>query len=369
VKKENILDVIKILASERAPSGLEKGRGELFKKEIEKLLVNKGISIKIDELGNYSIKLKGTAGKERESIAILAHLDEIGGTIRRIKKDGKLEFSKRGGYEGRWLISRKIKILNSEGKWINGVIFGRSTHSTPDSLRVKEKIEPLELEIYIGATDKNEVINDYKIHIGAPFVFDGDFDLLNPDINKNIIAGYSMDNLAALTCLIALTQKIVNNLMTDFGTLKISHDVYIVATTREEIGTEGALYFIRNNLVKKVIAIDIGLVADFSGAITSDIELTKGPVIVWQDSSGKGIYDYNLCKTLKDIAEKNSIEYQNGVFEFYGSDAGIAQKWFGIPSALIGIPVMFSHNVPEICTLNGIDAGAELVFQYLKSLK
>jgi endoglucanase len=369
VNKENILDVIKILASERAPSGLEKGRGELFKKEIEKLLVNKGISTKIDELGNYYIKLKGTAGKEKESIAILAHLDEIGGTIRRIKKDGKLEFSKRGGYEGRWLISRKIKILNSEGKWINGVIFGRSTHSTPDSLRVKEKIEPLELEIYIGATDKNEVINDYKIHIGAPFVFDGDFDLLNPDINKNIIAGYSMDNLAALTCLIALTQKIVNNLMTDFGTLKISHDVYIVATTREEIGTEGALFFIRNNLVKKVIAIDIGLVADFTGAVTSDIELTKGPVIVWQDSSGKGIYDYNLCKDLKNVAEKNKMDYQNGVFEFYGSDAGVAQKWLGIPSALIGIPVLFSHNVPEISTLNGIEAGSELIFQYLKSLK
>ena len=53
----------------------------------------------------------------------------------------------------------------------------------------------------------------------------------------------------------------------------------------------------------------------------------------------------------------------------YGSDAGKTQKWLGVPSALIGIPVMFSHNVPEICTLKGIETAAELIYQYLKNIK
>ena len=35
-------------------------RGELFKKEIEKLIANKNISVDKDQLGNYFIKLKGT---------------------------------------------------------------------------------------------------------------------------------------------------------------------------------------------------------------------------------------------------------------------------------------------------------------------
>ena len=70
-----------------------------------------------------------------------------------------------------------------------------------------------------------------------------------------------------------------------------------------------------------------------------------------------------------EIANKNKIQYQDGVFEFYGSDAGITQKHLGIPSALIGIPTMFSHNVPEISTLSGIEAAAELIFQYIKSVK
>ncbi|MFX1338355.1 MAG: M42 family metallopeptidase [Promethearchaeota archaeon] len=366
MNKKDILSIIKNLASARAPSGMEKARGELFKSEVEKLLMDKEIPVKTDNLGNYYVRFKGTTGKK--ALAILSHIDEIGGTVRRIKKKGTLEFSKRGGYEGRWLVSQKIQILNKEGVWINGVIAGRSTHSTPSKLKGKELIDPLELEVYIGANNKEEVLNEYKIHIGAPIIFSGEFGLLNPEINDDIIAGYSMDNLAALTCNIVLAEKIVRNLGNEFGTIKVPYDVYIVATTREEIGTEGALFFVKNNPIDKVIGIDIGLVAE-PKSVNSDIKLNDGPVIVWQDSLGKGIYDYEFCKDLANVAEKNKIVFQNGVFESYGSDAGKTQKWLGIPSALIGIPVKFSHNVPEISTLSGIEAAAELIYQYIRSLK
>jgi putative aminopeptidase FrvX len=367
LNKKDILNIIKALAFERAPSGMEKARGEIFKKEMEKLLTDKDIPIKSDALGNYYVRFKGTSTKK--SIAILAHIDEIGGTIRKIKKGGTLEFSKRGGYEGRWLISQKVQILNKERKWINGVIAGRSTHSTPVKLRGKEFIDPLELEIYIGASSKEEVENDYKIHVGSPIVFSGEFGLMNADVNDDVISGYSMDNLAALTCNIVLTEKILKNLINEFGIIKIPYNVYIVATTREEIGTEGALFFVKNNPIDTVIAIDIGLVAKSPGTVSSGIKLNKGPVIVWQDNQGAGIYDYDLCVELTKVADKNKIEYQNGVFEIYGSDAGKTQKWLGIPSALIGIPTMFSHNVPEISTLSGIENTAELIFQYLNNLK
>jgi putative aminopeptidase FrvX len=113
--------------------------------------------------------------------------------------------------------------------------------------------------------------------------------------------------------------------------------------------------------------LDIGLVENFPGTINSDTKLNDGPVVVWQEAGGSGVFDYQICKSLVEVAEKNSIKYQDGVLEFYGSDAGKVQKWLGIPSALVGIPAMFSHNVPEVSTIDGIKDAVELIFQYLRS--
>jgi len=364
MERKDILRIIKNLAKERAPSGLEEARGQVFKEEMEAILKNTNIPVEKDSLGNVFVKFE--AQKPTRSIAIFAHLDEIGGTIRKINKDGTLEFSKRGGYETRWIISRVVKILNKDNKWINGVIEGRSTHSTPHKLRNKDSIELYEQKIFIGAQNKDDALNSYKVHVGAPFIFSGMFDLLNPEIDDDIISGYSMDNLVAVTSLISLTQKIKSEMLNSSHIL--SNNIYIVATTREEIGTEGALFFARNKKIDHVVALDIALVAEFSGAVSSGIKLKGGPAIIWQERTGVGILDYNACKRIVKVAEKYNIKYQDAVCEFYGSDAGNAQKWLGIPSILVGIPVLYSHNVPEISTLSGIEAAATLIFNYLKNL-
>jgi len=64
MNKEDILEIITRLASERAPSGLEEQRGEIFKKIVEGIYTTKDLKVKTDKLGNYFLKLKGTSGKK-----------------------------------------------------------------------------------------------------------------------------------------------------------------------------------------------------------------------------------------------------------------------------------------------------------------
>ena len=70
MNNKDILEIIKTLAVERAPSGLEKARGELFKNEMEKILTSKDIPVKNDALGNFFVKIKGSSS-EKKAIAII----------------------------------------------------------------------------------------------------------------------------------------------------------------------------------------------------------------------------------------------------------------------------------------------------------
>ena len=59
MNKKEIFRIIKTLSSARAPSGLERARGELFKRELEKILTDKNIKVNTDSLSNYFVKFKG----------------------------------------------------------------------------------------------------------------------------------------------------------------------------------------------------------------------------------------------------------------------------------------------------------------------
>ena len=59
MEKKEILRIIRKLADKRAPSGLERSRGLIFKEEIEKVLTYEDANVESDALGNFFIKFKG----------------------------------------------------------------------------------------------------------------------------------------------------------------------------------------------------------------------------------------------------------------------------------------------------------------------
>jgi len=348
----DLFDTLLQLSQVRAPVGLEHDRAALFVKLAS--AINRGLyEISKDNFGNVIVHRNGGGLK----VLVCAHLDEIGGTVLNLQKNGRLKFRNRGGIQTRWLISQEVLILNEWGKWISGIICGKAAHSIPPDKRDKITIDFQDLEIFIGAENMEQVLKA-GIHPGSPIIFAGEFKRLNPELNPEIVSGPAMDDLVGVVALLQIMECSQD--------LNLPVDLYLVATVREEVGGQGAINAARLIQPNIIVAIDISIVEKAPDTWDYGVEFTPATTIVWQDSSGRTIYNYQACSDIKQIADKKGILIQNATFQFYGSDAGHVQDVLGIPAVLLGIPVLFSHNVPEVSRLDAIRNCAQLVLEWLK---
>ncbi len=348
----DLFEILTQLSQARAPVGLEGDRAKIFTKLAT--TNNKGLyQISKDAYGNVICHRAGHGPK----VLVCAHLDEIGGTVLNVQKTGRLKFTNRGGVQTRWLVSQEVLILNDAGQWVNGIICGKAAHSIPPEKRGKTSVDFQDLEIFIGAENATQV-SQAGIHAGSPIIFAGDFKRLNPEINPEIVSGPAMDDLVGVATLLQIMESAPD--------LDLPVDLYLAATVREEVGGQGAINAARVIQPNMVVAIDIAIVEKAPDTWDYGLEFTPGTAIVWQDSLGRTIYNFQACSDLKQIAGKKGIPTQDAAFQFYGSDSGHAQEALGVQAVLLGIPSLFSHNVPEVSRLDAIRNCAQLVIEWLK---
>jgi endoglucanase len=339
------------LFSVRAPVGLEFERAQHFI-NLSQIATRGTYEVNTDKFGNVICHKPGNGPK----ILICAHLDEIGGTVLMVLDNGRLKFTNRGGLQARWLISEEVLIRNDNGAWINGIIGGKAAHAVPPDARDKNHSDIHDLEIYIGF-DKAEDVANAGIHAGSPIVFAGEIKQLNPGFTPDIISGPSMDDLIGVITLLEL--------MDQTAEVDLPVDLYLVATAREEVGGQGAVVAARAIQPDLIIAIDIGIVEKSPDTWDYGLKFSAAPVIVWQDSAGRTVYNTRACTALKQTGLAADIPTQDATFQFYGSDSGHAQEALGIQAVLLAIPTLFSHNVPEVSRLDGARNCAALLKAWL----
>jgi endoglucanase len=350
------------LAQIRAPSGLEEKRALHFMAQMKQFLPNNVITQ--DRIGNVIIRISGEPPDSQHSIKkimLVGHLDEIGATVQKILPNGRILLQKRGGIEPRWLVSEKVNILALDGNYEQGIVLGRTIHAIPPETRTKPLPNINELEVYLGANSAKE-IEEAGIHVGAPVVFGGETSLLNPNIDPDLIMSNSLDDLAAMLVMLEIAARLREKKFT----IPKGIELFLVAATREEIGREGSLIAARQIQPDYCIGIDFGTIDDSTGSIGCGGSLKGGPMIVWTESQGSGVFHYPLAKSFVDAATQEELPFQHGVMEYYGSDAGIIQKELGIPSILIAPPLMMGHNVPEIMSLGEIGKCADLILAWIR---
>ncbi|HMF33574.1 MAG TPA: hypothetical protein VKK79_19280 [Candidatus Lokiarchaeia archaeon] len=347
----DLFSAILDLFSARAPVGLEFDRAKIFTNQAQ-AAARGSFEVLTDKFGNVICHKPGTGPK----ILVCAHLDEIGGTVLIVLDNGRLKFTNRGVLQARWLVSEEVLIRNDNGKWINGIIGGKAAHAVPPDSRDKNHPDIHDLEIYIGL-EKAEEVFQAGIHAGSPIVFAGEIKQLNPDFTPEIISGPSMDDLIGIITLLEL--------MDQTAELDLLVDLYLVATAREEVGGQGAVVAARAIQPDLIVAIDIGIVEKSPDTWDYGLKFSAAPVIVWQDSAGRTVYNTRACESLKQVGQAADIPVQDATFQFYGSDSGHTQEALGIQAVLLAIPTLFSHNVPEVSRLDGARNCAALLKAWL----
>ncbi len=297
-------------------SGSENEVRDLIREEIG----DKVDDIRTDTIGNMVATKKGR--KERPTVMIAAHMDEVGLMISHIEKDGMLYFEKVGGIDDRLLISKTVLIGKDKKP---GVIGSKPIHLMEEEEREKV-IRYDNLYIDIGAKNKEEA--EGAVKIGEVAVFATEFDKIG-DLYK----GKAFDDRVGCA------------ILTDVLKEDLPLTVKGAFTVQEEVGLRGA------TVVAYDLDPDIALVLEGTSAgdtpdnkeynISSAIG--RGPVITIIDPSI--VCDKRLVDLLIKTAEENDIPYQFKSRVSGGTDAGrIHLTKEGIPSAVVAAPCRYIHS-------------------------
>lgn len=340
-------ELIKALSNAFGAPGFEEEVLEVVSKYTENL------NIESDSMNN--MYLMGRLQDSKPTVMIDSHLDEVAFMVQSIEKNGLIKFIALGGWIPTNIPAHTVMIRNSDNKYIKGIVASKPPHFMTKEEREK-KIDINELRIDVGASSKDEVIETYKIPLGAPIVPDVKFEM-KPN---NIMLGKAFDN--RLGCA-GVIETLVNMSNKDL-------DVNLIGTlsVQEEVGLRGA------EVSAKKAKPDLAIVFEASPADeqhedeeSAQAALGKGVQIRHRDSSC--IYHPGLIKFAKKIADKNNIKYQDAVRLSGGTNAGrihLSNK--GVPTLALSIPSRYIHTHYNYASFNDYKETIKLVEKVLENL-
>lgn len=331
MSSQTLFDSISELVMHHSPSGAEH--------EIDRCLMTKfetlGLQPVQDEAGNIFVKIEGQ--DRSRSIAITAHKDEIGGIVKSIRRDGKIEIRKLGG-SFPWVYGEGVVDLLGDHGVVHGILsFGSRhvSHESPQKIHQEEK--PLLWQnAWVETKQSKSDLIQAGIRPGTRMVVGKH--RKHPFLMGDYIASYTLDNKASLAIILTLAEQLN----------KPAVDVYLVASAKEEVGAIGALHFTRQHQIDSLIALEICPISSEYAIETDEI-----PVILSQD--GYGLYDEGLNQKIADSARAMGIELQFAVLSQFGSDGSLAMKSGHVPTAAcLGFPTENTHGY-EIAHLAAIE--------------
>lgn len=323
----NSIELIKKLSNVNGVSGFEDEVTELAKE-----IIGKDYHVYEDKIRNLYINNIEKNERTKPVVMLDAHSDEVGFMVQSIEPNGLLKFISLGGWSNQQIPAHKVRILNKEGNYVEGIISSIPPHFTSkaDAGKVTDMKD---MFIDVGTTSYDETVNNFKIGVGAPVI---------PDVectyneNSRMFLGKAFDDRVG--CAVIL------DVMKELKGKELSVSLTGVLSSQEEEGCRGALVAAQKVMPDLAIVLE-GPPADdnFRNEYRSQGALRKGAQVRHIDPTM--IANPRLIRFIQKIAQENNIKIQETVRESGGTNASkIHLENGGIPTVVIGIPVRYTHS-------------------------
>ena len=339
--------LLRELSEAPGPSGFEEDVRRIMVREMKPYAG----SIRYDGLGSV-IAQQGSSGPR---IMLDAHMDELGGVVRRVTPTGFLSMQMLGGWLDQALVDQRWVILGSKGP-VLAVTGIRDIHYVPAEERTKV-IPRDEIFLDIGAKSPAEAAA-LGVEPGDPVAPISPFAVLN---GTRDYLGKAWDDRVGCAVILEAMRRLAAS--------GHPNQLFVAATTQEEVGLRGA------HTAAELIRPDIGIAIE--GGVTGDspgghpeesqVKLGAGPGLFLYDSSA--LPNRRLVELAKAAAAKVGSPLQLDLVQGYGDDSAEIQKTGGgAPTVNLVVPVRNTHAHNGVMNRDDFDRMVDVVVAMIQSL-
>lgn len=333
--------VLKHLCGLSGPSGFESRVTQVARELLQPLMDE----VSVNRLG--SVVGVRRCGKENAPKLLLdAHLDEIGFVVTG-HEEGFVRFAALGGVDPRMLPNREVRIMTDPP--MAGIVSCLPPHiQTSSDMDVSVPISESYLDVGLSQEEVQE-----KIPIGTPITFAGECFTLG----ENLLCSKAMDDRACFAILLDTVERLKGK--------ALNIDLYVMGSTREEIGGAGAVTAAYGVAPEMCVAVDVthGRTPDAKKEET--FLLGEGPAIGVGPNCVRWMSD-----RMTDLAKKMELPVQHEIMSGHsGTNAWPVQiSREGIATAVLSLPLRYMHTPVEVCHRKDLEGTAKLLAAFVESL-
>jgi putative aminopeptidase FrvX len=336
-------DLLEQLTALPGLSGFEEPVRRFIAQRLEQI----NVPFEVDSLGNLVAHIAG----EGPRVLFVAHMDEVGHVVSKIRADGYLSIERIGGVSAAALSGQPVQVWTTNG-FLPGVVGVYPQH-----------LERLESEppqrrpfVDIGVRSREEALA-CGVRVGAVVTYAPNFTRLN----QRLIRSKALDNRVGCYLLLQLAIQ--------WGEKRPPTDLFLAFTVQEESNLRGAVPVARAVAPQYIVGLDVTLAfdtPDLAPLEQSEVVLGKGPALKIMDHLPGSLYGTiahpGLRAHIEDIAAQEGIPLQYEVM--MGLTTAISPLAFveaGMAAIGLSIPSRYNHSPVEVVSTDDIEAAAMLL--------